>query len=872
MPIDNVLSAKGLQTTPNNLGAGSVGALVEAANVMIRYPDVIEPRRGQQFYAEIALPAAGNIDQLMLFEDTVVVHTENGRIYSYDGDTTMKIESASVYPARDDQRLKWAVSAQNLHLCTTNGVQVFESIAVSSVEKRPSGLPFPTQPFVELYTSSTGSENWLTTGNAVSYRVVFGYIDVHDRLYLGPPSPFSIQVRNDSGSDKAVRLRIDTTNLPQISTGDLFPRLFLQVYRTAAFAFATAEPNEEFYLVTERFFQPDETVFVTINDTSPTNTLGAKLYTNPTAEGDGQQNNAPPFARDIASWDDRLWYANTEQPQSATLQIVGVGATGVQVGDKLRIANLDDTQVIEMEAVSGAPTALNQFVLVTSGTGPQNIDGTTQSLVWNIDDYFLTGSAPVLPPCRAFLVPGSATSPTTMFLQKADGVQGDRQQFTLSLIPTPLPFTAVVNPPQVTIVSATDAGYAPGDTIYLTSGALKETRTILTPGAGLNVWNLSGGALPAAFATGTTTRSPFLASRAWNPQLPIYGFEELDVTSSDDRSERRLYYSKAQLPEGVPLLNYIDVGTSGKEILRIWPNRNRLIVFKEEGTYVVYGEYGSYAVQLLDDTVQLLAPDSIASVGSTVFALVDDGVVAINESSLFPVSEVINAQLAPYLGTLGRTQIQTAFGVAHETDQMYSLWAPGVLTIPRTVYVYGIRSQSWTTWGLAGACGRVNPTNDTLYWAGADSRSVFAEAHESRRSDYVDKNAAGVEFPIECRVTYASTTFGNPSATKQAREIHAHFRQAAFQTGSFTLTTDISTSNSASVPVAPGSVYNVTTNNPFIGPPVAPVQFRKLIPQEHQRATYYNWTWSTNEAYAYWALNGISTVFETTSERTGTVR
>ena len=659
MPIENVLSAKGLQTTPNNLGAGSVGALVEASNVMIRYPDVIEPRRGQEFYAQLS--SAETINQMMLFEDTVVVHASDNALYYYDGGSPIPSLSGTIEPARDDQRLKSAVSAQNLSLCTDVGVQVLETLGVDNRGYRPSGLPFPTQPYITLYTSATSSENWLNTGNAVSYRVVFGYVDVHDRLYLGPPSPFSIQVRNDLGSDKVVQLRIDTTNLPKTDTGDLFPRLFLQVYRTAEFAFATAEPNEEFYLVTERFFQPTETPFVTINDTSLTNNLGNKLYTNPTAEGDGQQNNAPPFARDIASWDDRLWYANTEQPQSATLQIVGVGPTGVQVGDKLRIANLDDTQVIEMEAVSGAPTALNQFVLVTSGTTAQNIDGTTQSLVWNIDDYFIDGSAPVLPPCRAFLVPGSATSPTTMFFQKADGVQGDRQQFTLSLIPAPIAYTRLgtVGMYFGAAPHTVDHGYSIGDTIYLTDSlGNKATRTVINVYSSGPVDIALDSAFGASGSLGTTTRSPFLASRAWNPQLPIYGFEELDVTSSDDRSSRRLYYSKAQLPEGVPLLNYIDVGTSGKEILRIWPNRNRLIVFKEEGTYVVYGEYGSYAVQLLDDTVQLLAPDSIASVGSTVFALVDDGVVAINESSLFPVSEVINAQLAPYLGTDGRSLVR----------------------------------------------------------------------------------------------------------------------------------------------------------------------------------------------------------------------
>jgi hypothetical protein len=52
--IETILSANGLQTSPNNLGAGQVGALVEASNVMIRYADVIEPRRGQEVIGQVS--------------------------------------------------------------------------------------------------------------------------------------------------------------------------------------------------------------------------------------------------------------------------------------------------------------------------------------------------------------------------------------------------------------------------------------------------------------------------------------------------------------------------------------------------------------------------------------------------------------------------------------------------------------------------------------------------------------------------------------------------------------------------------------------------------------------------------------------------
>ena len=865
MPIETVLSAKGLQTSPNNLGAGSLGALVEASNVMIRYPDVIEPRRGQQFYAQ-AITGAGTLDQMILFQDTVVVHSSSDQLHYYDGDPTLETIGGTITPARDDQRLKSAVSASNLHLATDAGVQVLEDLT-NSRSYRPSGLPFPTQPFLDLYAATDSSNNWLDNGNSVAYRIVFGYVDLHDRLYLGPPSPFPITIANTSGAARAVSIRIDTTNLPTIPSGDLFPRLFVQVYRSAEFT-TGIEPNDELYLVTERFFQPTETSVITINDETPSNLVGgAKLYTNPTAEGAVQENSPAPFARDVASWDQRLWYANTEQPQSLGLQIVGVGGTtGLQVGDKIRFAYADDSVVVTMEAVSGTPTDIDEFTITTSGTPSENVDNTTRSLVLNLDDYFISPVTP--PPCRAFIVPGTATAPSSMFLQAADGVRGDRQAFTVSLIPASISYTAGAS--TITFGTATDGGYNPGDTIYLTSASGLETTTrTLGTFTGPATWTFTGGSLPIAFASGTTSRSQALASAAFNPQLPIYGFEALDVTSSNDAAPNRLYYSKGDLPEAVPVLNYVNVGTSDKEILRIYPNRNRLLVFKEEGTFVVYGGEGLYTVQLLDDTVQILAPDSIASVGSTVFALMDDGVVAITESSLAPVSEVIQASLLPYLGTEGRSLAVTAFGVAHESDQLYSLWFPDTPYSRATVYVYGIRSKAWTTWDLAGKCGRVNPVNDTLYWALTANRGpIYAEKHASRRQDYADINSTGAASAYECRVTYAATVLGNAAVSKQARELHTHLRVAEFQSGNWTLTTDISRGVSANIPVAPGSVYNVTTNNPWVGPPVAPNQYRALIPQEYQRGTYFNWTWRTNEAYAYWALNGLSTVFEGTSERT----
>lgn len=100
--------------------------------------------------------------------------------------------------------------------------------------------------------------------------------------------------------------------------------------------------------------------------------------------------------------------------------------------------------------------------------------------------------------------------------------------------------------------------------------------------------------------------------------------------------------------------------------------------------------------------------------------------------------------------------------------------------------------------------------------------------------------------------------------------MHMHFKQADFETGTLTFKVDKNTiPASGPTPVSPGSVY---TTDKFIGPWEQPQQYRVLIPQDAQRGAYFTFTWSTNEAKAYWALNGFSTIYENTSERTNTVR
>jgi len=149
---------------------------------------------------------------------------------------------------------------------------------------------------------------------------------------------------------------------------------------------------------------------------------------------------------------------------------------------------------------------------------------------------------------------------------------------------------------------------------------------------------------------------------------------------------------------------------------------------------------------------------------------------------------------------------------------------------------------------------------------------LFKDKNTSSTTDYFD----GTNTAITSTVQWASTTLGAPQFTKQAREIHFHYRDVrqpagATVTATYSLKTDILPAGQT-IPAWPaGSAFLM---EPTIGPATLPLQYRKLVPQEVQRATYYTLglTATTSAPGGYWALNGYSIVFEGTSERTGTVR
>lgn len=882
MPIENSLSFKGLMTSPNNLGAGSEGALVVADNVTIRYPDVLEPRRGQAV-APITLATPAAVEQVFFFDDNVFVHTSADKIQRQDSLTAL---TGSYAPADPDYRLKTAVASSTTYMATDKGVMALES--ASSTVPRLSGIAEPLVPTTGVVVDPTSPvptiPGFLDPGKAVAYRILFGYVDSHGAVHLGPPSA-RVTAKNTSTGQATVIVVAPLLTAPIDASDSIVSGTFVRLYRSVM-ADTEALTSDELYLVNETVI--DTTQYgigdvLIIADTTEQEfaVQSAPLYTNATQGG--LPNDPPPYARDIANWSERLWYANTEQPYSLTAQLVGVDgggnpdipATGFRIGDTVTVAGVTFT------GASSNDFAERKFLVWTAGPdAATNISKTLYWLALTVNQWAIDN--PTTFKIRAYLEPVVFGDQLLNFKIRFQRPSVDSAVNT----PFEVRYDVLLS---IASVTGSSGAYTVTTTAphQLKQGDIVRVYRLSQPTITTDIEVKAPVTATSFFTTSTYVGMPVInrvqrlyAESVWTPDLSA------GVAADNERLQNGIYYSNQQEPEAVSAANFLVVGTRGKAIQRIIPQRDRLLVFKEEGTYAVYGDF-PYQVQLIDDTVQILAPDSAVAIGSTVIVLMDDGVMAVTDGGIQFISKAIDSVLKPYLSSTYRPDTATGtFGVAYESEKVFALFMPGLSgagsAYTAKAYVYGLETNAWTTWSFFVAeprlCGRVDPFTDTAYYGVATSPYLYKDRNTSSTADYFDATPVG-QSGIDATVQWATTTLGAPYSTKQAREIHLHFRDLRQPEGAmlppafFSIKTDIVPAGQE-IEAWTSTEADSFSSETIVGPPALPLQFRKLVPQEVQRATYYTlgMQMSTVSPGGYWALNGYSIVFEGTSERTGTVR
>src|SRR5690606_33655051 len=115
-----------------------------------------------------------------------------------------------------------------------------------------------------------------------------------------------------------------------------------------------------------------------------------------------------------------------------------------------------------------------------------------------------------------------------------------------------------------------------------------------------------------------------------------------DITSTNNESVNRVYFSKLGQPEAVPSVNYIDVGPQDQAIERIVALRDNLFVLKTDGVYIIDGVSApNFSVRLLDNSSNIIAPDTAVVLSNQIYALSSQGVVTITETGVGIISRPI---------------------------------------------------------------------------------------------------------------------------------------------------------------------------------------------------------------------------------------
>lgn len=222
------------------------------------------------------------------------------------------------------------------------------------------------------------------------------------------------------------------------------------------------------------------------------------------------------------------------------------------------------------------------------------------------------------------------------------------------------------------------------------------------------------------------------------------GFITLSAAKASDNevAPNRVYFSKIQQPEAVPIVNYLDVGPKNKAILRILPLRDGLFILSESGIYRLSGDSPSnFSVILADSSATIRAPDSAVVLNNQIYSFTTQGVSTLTDTGVSIISRFIENSLLPLTTSLYPLFDTATFAVAYESDRSYLLHTVTKTTdTSATVcYRYNTFTNSWVSWDISKSCGVINAKQDKLYYGPGDANSIEVERKTFTRLDHADR-------------------------------------------------------------------------------------------------------------------------------------
>lgn len=776
MPNKAMMRASGLRTFNNALSSIPEGALLRADNVVIDKTGVIEPRRGFKEWSTSYGTASDRSKQLLVYKERILHHFGSTLQFDSDGAGTLSSFNGSYSEVETGLRIKGIEANGNFYFTTSAGIK---KISAETASDFTTSSGFIEQSGGVKALDLSGSINYTTSGffdaaSKVAYRVVWAKRDANNNLIAGVPSTRVVITNFEAFATGTVDLEFRIPS--SITTADT--EYFYQIYRTEVVAGSgsTIDPGDEMNLIIEDFPTAGQLTAktVTLNDniSEDFRQNGEFLYTNPNSgEGILQANEVPPLAKDITSYRNTVFYANTETKHRLDLALLSVNDL------------VSSTSTIDI--TDGTTTNTYTFVGATEVTDVQCVADSSGSL--NDTYFYLFSARDEVEYYVWYNVSSGGTDPAIsgkigieVAIATNDGANTVASA-TQTAIDALSDFGASVSTDTVTITNAkngntTDASDA-GSTgftitvttqgdgedtaslhVLLSSAATVSQRIDETARSLVKVINANTSEIVEAFylsgendipglillesknlgddpfylnADSTTTGEEF------NPVIPTSG---QTVISDNEVKPNRLYFSKFQEPEAVPVVNFIDVGARDKEIFRILSLRESMFILKEDGIFRLTGEAGNFVIDLFDNSTFIIAPDSAAVLNNQIYMLSTQGIIQVSDTGVQIVSRDIEDKISQLSSANFAFKFNT-FGIGYETDRAYLLFTVSETTDtqPTQCFRYNVLTDAWTRLDLGKRCGLVNENENILYLGPNDENFVEKERKNFLDTDYADR-------------------------------------------------------------------------------------------------------------------------------------
>ncbi len=210
-------------------------------------------------------------------------------------------------------------------------------------------------------------------------------------------------------------------------------------------------------------------------------------------------------------------------------------------------------------------------------------------------------------------------------------------------------------------------------------------------------------------------------------------------TSSSSSYKNGLAFSKYGQSEHFALKNLIFIGRADKELLNIKALRDALLVFKEDGTFVLRGDNEfNFTVQEVDTNAVLLGVDCLCVGNNTAYCYLETGFAAVTDAGTETISIPIKDELLAIQGPALAEIEAYSHAVAYDAEGKILFWVPEAEgdTTATKVYVYDFYNESFVDWPIRSDAAVI--FQKRLYAGVSDINKIRVERKALDFSDYVD--------------------------------------------------------------------------------------------------------------------------------------